>query len=204
MERPIAAGSAGGESPTIDRFIARGDISERHETLVNAPAELVFDVAEHLDLMSLPIVAAIFRLREVFMRAAPAPADRPRGIVAETTSIGWGLLARTPGREIVMGAVAQPWIGNVVFRAVPPERFAGFSEPDLVKIVWTLEAEPLGPARARFRTRTRALATDESARRKFLAYWRKVGVGIVLIRVLALPAVRREAERRFRARTGAR
>jgi hypothetical protein len=81
---------------------------------------------------------------------------------------------------------------------VAPERFARFAEPDLVKIVWTLEAEPLGPALTRFRSQTRVLATDDGARRKFRRYWRLVGVGIVAIRWLVGRAVRREAERRFR------
>jgi hypothetical protein len=42
------------------------------------------------------------------------------------------------------------------------------------------------------------VATDAEARRKFRNYWRKFGRGIVLIRWLVLPAIRREAERRYR------
>jgi len=30
---------------------------------------------------------------------------------------------------------------NVTFTPIVPERFATFSEPDVVKIIWTLEAE---------------------------------------------------------------
>ena len=69
----------------------------------------------------------------------------------------------------------------------------------MVKIAWTLEVEPLAPARTRFRTQTRVVATDDAARRKFRRYWRMFGMGIVLIRLLLLPAVRREAERRARS-----
>lgn len=39
---------------------------------------------------------------------------------------------------------------------------------------------------------------------KFKAYWRRFGVGILMIRWLGLPAMRREAERRYRARRQAR
>ena len=45
-------------------------------------------------------------------------------------------------------------------------------------------------------TETRAVATDEASRGKFRRYWRFAGPGILLIRKLLLPAVRREAERR--------
>ena len=77
------------------------------------------------------------------------------------------MLAEIPGREIVMGAVTQPWMANVVFRALPPDEFASFHEPDYVKIVWTLRADPRGPSESTFRTETRAVATDPGPRARF-------------------------------------
>jgi hypothetical protein len=67
-----------------------------------------------------------------------------------------------------------------------------------VKIAWTLEAESLGPALSRFATETRVAATDEQARIKFRRYWRVFGIGIVMIRRLLLPVLRREAEREWK------
>ena len=69
-----------------------------------------------------------------------------------TKSIGWGVLAEVTGREIVMGAVTQPWRANVVFRPLPPGEFSAFKEPDYVKVVWTLRADPAGTSRSIFRT----------------------------------------------------
>lgn len=183
-------------SKSIDRFISNADVRERHETIVRAPAELVFEVAEHFNLESIPLVHAIFWLRA---RLLGAPYARmKKGLVEGMMEIGWGRLAYMPNHEIVMGAVTQPWFGEVKFRSIPPDRFASFDEPDLVKIVWTLEADPLGPAFTRFSTETRVLATDDGARAKFKAYWKKFGIGILMIRWLMLPAVRREAERRYK------
>jgi hypothetical protein len=68
-----------------------------------------------------------------------------------------------------------------------------------VTIAWTLEAEPLGPALTRFASETRVRATDEAARTRFRRYWRRFGIGILAIRWLLNPAVRREAERRWQA-----
>jgi hypothetical protein len=87
----------------------------------------------------------------------------------------------------------------VSFRAVAPERFAEFCEPSLVKIAWTLEAEPIDDTHSRLRTQTRASATDAASARRLTRYWRLFGAGIVLIRWLGLRAVRRTAERRYRA-----
>lgn len=174
------------------------DYRERHETVVRAPADLVFDVAQHFDLQSIPLVRVIFWLRAMLLGARQPGADLfTTGLVPQTKALGWGELAQIPGRELVMGAVAQPWKANVTFTAVPSGQFLDFADPDLVKIVWTLEAEPLQPAVTRFRTETRVLATDAEARRKFRRYWRVFGVGIVTIRWLLLPALRRTAERRW-------
>jgi hypothetical protein len=98
--------------------------------------------------------------------------------------------------------VTRPWDANPVFRTIPPERFAEFNEPDYVKIVWTLRADPIGASTSVFRQETRAVATDAAARRKFRAYWSLLSAGIILIRRVALGLVQREAERRavqFRA-----
>jgi hypothetical protein len=186
----------------IDCFIPRPDVAERNETLVRAPADVTFDVAQHFDLLSIPVVHAIFWARAKLGGGATPEATWPRGLVAETKALGWGVLADRPGRELVMGAVTQPWKANVEFRAVPPERFVAFAEPNLVKIVWTLEVEPIGPALTWLRTETRALATDAHAYRRFLRYWRLVGIGILMIRWLALPAMRRAAERCVAADAG--
>ena len=182
----------------IDRFLACGDVDTCHEVVVRAPAAVVMDVARTFDMQSIPAVRGIFWLRSFVLHSH----ERPRpvtGLLAETLEMGWGLLAERPGRELVIGAVAQPWLANVRFRAVPPAEFAAFAEPDQVKIVWTIEVVPLRPRETLLRTRTRALATDPAAHRKFLDYWRKFGSGSVMIRWLLLPAVRRAAERCQRA-----
>ncbi len=181
----------------IDRFMPISDVRERQEVVVHAPAPLAFEVACRFDLQSIPIVHAIFRLRALVLRV---PFEGMQGgLVEETEKIGWGRLAFTPDRELVMGSATRPWLGRVTFHPVPPEMFVAFDEPDMVKIVWTIEAEPLAPDRARLVTQTRVVATDPEALRKFKAYWRKFSIGIIAIRWLALRTIRRIAERRYRA-----
>lgn len=184
-----------GES--MDRFLPAFDVRERHETLVRAPSSLAFETAERFKLESIALVRAIFWLRSKFMGAHYQPLQK--GLIEEMLGLGWSKLAYTPGRELVMGSATQPWIADVKFRTIPADEFAEFSEPGFVKIAWTIEAEPLGPALTRLATETRVLASDEDARAKFRPYWRKFRLGIILIRRLALAAIRKEAERRHRA-----
>jgi hypothetical protein len=187
----------GAASSSLERFIPDPEIRERFETTVRAPADLVMDVAAHFDMQSLRIVKAIFWLREKLMRASPAGHRKPQGILEETKTLGWGVLAEQPGRLVVCGATCQPWLAHVKFSALAPDEFATYAEPDQVKIAWTLETEEIGPAITRFAQETRAVSTDEQARIKFLRYWRWARVGIITIRVLIMPAVRRESERRY-------
>jgi hypothetical protein len=108
------------------------------------------------------------------------------------------VLADVPEREVVVGAVTKPWEANVTFRALAPDQFAAFSEPGYVKIAWTLRAESIGTTDSIFRTETRAVATDATARAKFRRYWSFLSPGIILIRWAILGPLKSEAERRAR------
>ena len=106
------------------------------------------------------------------------------------------MLAETPGREVVVGAVTKPWEPNVTFRSLAPDEFAAFAEPDYVKIAWTLRADPISDRESIFRTETRVLATSPSARARFRRYWAFLSPGIILIRWMSLAPLKAEAERR--------
>ncbi|HET6197045.1 MAG TPA: hypothetical protein VFE12_14885 [Acetobacteraceae bacterium] len=182
----------------LDRFLPAYDVAERHAIHVDAPAAVALAAAKATDMQQSRMVRTIFRAREVVLRSTPAERPGPRGLVAETTALGWGALADIPGRELVMGAVTRPWLANVTFRAVPPDRFAAFDEPGYVKIAWTLRADPQPDGSSILRTETRVVATDEHARRKFRWYWARFSPGIVLIRLVLLPAAKADAERTYR------
>ena len=186
-------------SALLDGFITNPAMRHRHQTVVQAPAALTLETALALDLRSLPLVRAIFRLRAMILGAKGPGTDWSRGFVEELLQMGWGALAEEKDRWLVAGAACQPWLADVVMRPIPPERFAAYSEPGQVKIIWTMEADPLDDARCRFSTETRAVGTDDEAGVRFRRYYRRFGVGMVLVRLLLLPALRRESERRWRA-----
>lgn len=183
----------------LDRFMPRYEVVERHHIRVGAPAEIAFAAATEMDLQQSPVIRAIFKARERIMGSHAARGPVPRGLLAQMRAIGWGVLAEVPGREIVMGAVTQPWLADVVFQALPSDTFAAFDEPDYVKIVWTLRCDPIGDAQSMFRTETRVSTTSPTARAKFRRYWSLVSPGIILIRWLSLGPLKAEAERRVHA-----
>jgi hypothetical protein len=193
--------ASGEDDPLLDRFMPTYDVAERHHVRIAAPAEITLEAATEMDLQQSAIVRGIFKAREWIMRSHPARDPETRALLSQMRAIGWGVLAEIPGREIVMGAVTQPWRADVVFRPLPPEEFAAFHEPDYVKIVWTLRADSLGAAESIFRTETRVLTTDPTARAKFRRYWSFVSPGIIVIRWMSLGALKPEAERRAREAT---
>jgi hypothetical protein len=186
------------EDSLLDRFMPTYDVVDRHRVRVEAPAVVALAIAREMELFQLPVVRAIVRGRELVLRAGPDNGLRPRGLLAEAQSLGWGVLADVLGREIVVGAVTRPWEAKVTFRSVPASDFAAFAEPDYVRIAWTLRADPLDETSAVFRTETRVLPTDAVARAKFRRYWPFFSPGMKLIRRMELREVKSQAAHRAR------
>ena len=181
--------------PVLDEFMPSYEVAERHSVRVQAPADLMLRTATQLRLEDSAVVRAIFRTRELVLGANGSVEPQPAGLADQMAALGWRVLHETPGRELVVGAVTQPWLANVVFRGLASEQFKTFHEPDFVKIAWTLRADPVGPDEAIFRTETRVATTDAGSRARFRWYWARFSPGVVLIRWCMLRQVKAEAER---------
>ena len=192
------AGTADDVDPLLDRFMPVYEVVERHSVRVQASAAITLAAACEQDLLASPVIRAVFKARELALGSTPDERARPRALLPQMLSLGWGILAELPGREIVAGAVTKPWDPNPRFHALAPEQFAAFDEPDYVKIVWSLRADPHDASESTFRTETRAVATDAAARLKFRRYWAFVSPGVALIRRSSLGPLKADAERRAR------
>jgi hypothetical protein len=181
----------------LDRFMPSYAVRGRHQVTVRAPAALVMQVARDFEIESIWLVRTLFNLRARLLGVQPKAQQRA-GFVDQMQKIGWGRLTEESDQYFAAGATCRPWQADPGFSPVAPELFAAFNEPYQVKIAWTLEAVEVTSAITRFATETRAEPTDEAARIKFHRYWRKFGAGIVLIRLVLLPAIRRRAERLWR------
>ena len=189
-----------GTPALLDAYVPAPDVRGRHEILVHAPATLVMDVAQNFPMESIWLVHTLFRARARILGQSTSPDPNPAGLVEQLTSGGWQKLAESPGRYLIAGAACRPWEADPGFSPVGAEPFAEFAPPDRVKSAWTLETTELAPDLTRFATETRAVATDKQSQTKFKRYWRKFGAGIILIRLVLLPAVRRRAEKLWKAR----
>lgn len=130
------------------------------------------------------------RLRRLPSRPLPAGT-----FLAQALAVGWVVFEEVPGRELVAGAVTQPWRPVVIFQGLPPAEFLNFSIPGFTKIVWAIAAQSVTPDMSVLSIETRVLATDPASCRKFRLYWCVVNPGVRLLRRVALHHARRELER---------
>ena len=186
----------GAKDSLLDQFIPDPEIVEHHQIDVAAPAETVMATAKEMEFLKSPVIRAIVKARELALGGEPDRREHPTALLDQMRSIGWVVLAERPGREIVLGAVTQPWQASPVFRSVPAGEFRDFAEPGYVKIAWTLGADPIDATRSAFHTETRACTTDAAARRRFRRYWSFVAPGVEIIRMAMLSPLRRAAEAR--------
>lgn len=188
----------GAKDSLLDRFIPEPEVVEHHQIDIDAPADVVLSTAKAMELLKSPLIRAILKTRELALGGHPDTRPHPTTLLEQMQSIGWVILSERPGREIVMGAVTQPWQAAPIFRSIPADEFVAFKEPGYVKIAWTLRSDPLDDRRARFHTETRVCTTDAEARQRFRKYWSLVAPGVELIRFAMLRPLKRAAEMRAR------
>lgn len=184
-------------NPQLDRLMPAYEVRERHSVSVSAPAEITLAAARGISFRDSRIARTILALRALPGRlqgVPPAPAER-LPVLREATALGWRELVEVPGRQVIMGAVTQPWRQEVQFRGLPADEFVAFRDPGYAKIVWTLEVEPAGSSSSRFSTETRVMTTDPVSRERFRRYWALLSPGILIIRYEILRLVRATAER---------
>lgn len=192
--------SAVWSDPLADRLMPSYEVREQHQIEVAAPSAVAMESAKSIRLEDSLLIRTIFKAREIVLGShSQTGVPPPKELVAFMRSIGWRVLADVPGREMVFGGATQPWKADVVFRGLPPSDFAAFREPDYVKILWTIRADPAGDSHSILRTETRVMTTDAESRSKFRRYWATFSPGILLIRQAILPEVKADAERRFRS-----
>ena len=165
----------------LDSVLPEWHFRERHARRVDAPPEHVFAAVREVTLAEM----GVFRVLG-WLRGIRVAADRPFFEVA--LAGGWEVLAEEAGRELVLGAIGQPWRLRGGDRS--DGDFAKFDRPGYAKLAidWRLEGGVLS-------TETRVFLTDEESRRKFRRYWLVIRPWSGLIRRVWLRAIDRRAQR---------
>jgi hypothetical protein len=200
---------------TLDDWMPTFDVRSAHAVEVRAAPETVYRALLAADFSRNPVVAALMALRSLpAVVVAPRRAltrwrhrgdganggrtgSRPGGTgpMGLLLSGAFALLAARPPTEITFGLTGRFWTPTGGLLPTDPTRFLEPLPSGLARAVWTLRVDPLAAGRSRLSTETRVSCADPSTRRAFLRYWRLIGVGSHVIRLVLLRQVKRAAER---------
>src|SRR4030095_5490455 len=90
---------SGSKDELLDMFMANYEVADRHRIYVAAPAEISLAAATEIQLEDSALIRAIFKGRELVLGSEPDRKVRPKALLEEGKSLGWGVLAEVPGRE---------------------------------------------------------------------------------------------------------
>lgn len=154
----------------IARLMPRPRLREVDRVAVAASPEEAWRVVREIDLYELGFVRALFCLRTGGKTEATARID---DIVAPGK--GFHLLAETPGREVVAGAIGKFWRPSIPFVDTSPETFSHFAETGYGKVAWSLEVAPRAGGGSWVIVDLRVDATDDASWHDFVPYWIAIG-----------------------------
>jgi hypothetical protein len=170
--------------PRIDAWMARFDVSARHELAVAVPPETAYAALRRTDFAASPTVRILFAARGLV-----APGRRRTYRIDDFVAVGFTLLEEVPGQEIVLGVTGRFWRPTGEVLRLAADDFATFAEPGWAQAVWSFRVAGAEDG-SRVSTETRVRTTDARAYRAFRRYWRVVGPfsGLVRRRILRLVA----------------
>lgn len=170
----------------IDKYMPAFHVSKRHETVVDAPPDVVYHTVRHLDFGHSRLLRLLF-----WMRRLPANMTSMDAIANE----GMMLLEERPGNEFVLGLIGRFWRSRRIgVRSIPAHEFKSYQPQGYAKAVWDFRVERTEEGACLLSTETRVYCPDDVTRRMFGFYWFFVGSFSGLIRRLLLHLARTEAE----------
>ena len=126
----------------MDQFLPRYDHAVVHADVFRAPRAQCYGAASELDLFRAPLVRALLGIRGLPQRVVrtlsgrkgATTLDRSRRTfrLKDMVGLGWIMLGETPGVEMVLGQVSQPWKAVAAATDAPPRRSSSRASMSLV------------------------------------------------------------------------
>lgn len=181
----------------IDELMPHYHVTERHKTVIDAPADVVYASLLRFDFGDSPVVRFLFALRGLgaLIWGKARPARTP--LTLESMQKGGFIpLGENPPHELAFGLAGQFWKAAGGEHAPVRDRdgFLAFNRPGYAMSVMNFSAAPLPDGRTLVRTETRTRCTDDESWRRFRLYWFLIRPFSGLIRLEMLRSLRRYAE----------
>lgn len=169
-----------------EKYLPVYDFSERHRLDIKAPTEVVANCVEAASFSDSFLIKLLTRLRGM---------PRTQGGIESVTRMGFVLLERDAGREVILGLIGQFWkpSGNII-RVGSAVDFERFNEDSFLKATWNFAVRETTMDSSVLETETRIQCLGTYAKRKFSRYWFFIRPFSGLIRMEMLRSIRRKAE----------
>jgi hypothetical protein len=187
----------------IDDFMPVWDFSEKHETLISAPAETVAKALYEVDFSESFVIRWLLRLRGM-----SGEAINLRNLKRSRFEI----LAERDD-ELLIGIAGQFWKPAGNLQKIDAETFKEFETPGFAKATWNFRVDETAETRktpetpgtagtvellnhgeTRLATETRIRCTDDASRSKFGFYWTFIQPFSGWVRNEMLAVVKKKAE----------
>ncbi|HVF52600.1 MAG TPA: hypothetical protein VNC78_03230 [Actinomycetota bacterium] len=179
----------------IDEVLPEPSHSERHETLVAGQRGEVYDALLHSNLAASPIVSVLVMARGTLWPLAARLKVGPPITVHSLEGMGFRILREDPQREIVLGLIGKFWTPTGALVRFDPDEFLDWNRPGHAVAAWNFSLEDASEGTL-LSTETRIRTTDETAARRFRAYWTLVRPFSGAIRSEMLRTIKKTAESR--------
>lgn len=194
--KPEGTELAGRALTMLDQLIPTPRLLEIDHADLAASAERVWQLLRHEDLVTSPLIRALFAVRTFPERLRGKPTNSALRVDDLRSSVerpGFQLLAEEAPREFAVGAIGKVWQLEIPFVHVQDAAgFAEFSQVGFVKVAWAIRTLPLGERDCRVEFELRVDALDEESWRKFERYFLLVGPASRFIRRTSLASLERE------------
>lgn len=185
----------------IDSFAPEREFSLVRTAVVEADSGDAMAAVMGANLLASPVPRVLMWVRDLPNRVVARLKGVPLGAIPAEVTFGdiaqegpWQMLAGTPDREFVAGAIGRFWQRDYGWVDVDVDEFGDYDEPDHAKTLVSFRLEPYGSSRTLIVYESRTVTTDEQAHRRFRWYWLALRPFFGVMMASALTAIRREAE----------
>ena len=170
----------------IDHYLANFDVVERHQIIIRAPVDKVYEVVRELDISCATIARVLFRIRGMTGSSR----------VTKETFLKWefSILEEKENSEIVFGLVGKFWTPKGKICRIERKAFGEFSQAGFAKAAWNFTLTEQRGDETVLKTETRVQCLDRSSRRRFRFYWFFIAKFSGLIRKEILQTLKKSAE----------
>jgi hypothetical protein len=188
-------------STVLDRIVPAFQASERHSTTIAATPDQVWAALSQVTMGELGLFRLLMGVRVLpgrLVRSPRARFDAEESLLGWAVRFGFTILGEDAPRELVLGAIGQPWrLGGGRSAAVAGgDDFAAFDQPGYAKMAANFRLAPIADGGTiPLSTETRVACTDPASARRFARYWWLIRPASGAIRRSWLAAIKRRAER---------